>query len=307
MKRFFISTIPFASTNQAPLDLLKKSNVSYEINSLGRKITEEELTNKIEDFDVLIAGTEPITENVLDRAKKLKVISRVGVGIDNIDLDYAQKKGIIVKISSHGPVNAVAEYTVGLILSMLRHIHLANHATKNKIWKKNIGKDLAGSTVGILGAGNIGKRVIDLLQAFSPKKIIFYDPYVSEDIENAFKVPLEEIITTSDILSLHLPLNSETQDLISINELNKMKKDSIIINTSRGGIVNEDDLYITLKKDLIAGAALDVFIKEPYTGKLTELDNCLVSPHMAPMTLKARESMEFDAITQALDALGVEY
>ena len=305
MTRFFISTIPFASTNTDPLKLLVKKEIDYEINSFGRKITENELANQIQDFEVLIAGTEPITKKVIDKAKKLKVISRVGVGIDNIDLEYAKSKGIIIKKSLNGPSVAVAEYTLGLILNALRHIHIASSQTKDGIWKKTMGRDLRACSVGVLGAGNIGTEVIRMLSGFSPKRIYFHDPYFNGEIENATKLSMDEIISKSDILTFHLPLTDETINLITIDEFKRMKKDSLIINTSRGGIINEEDLYTALKSKLISGAALDVFNEEPYLGQLNDFENCLISPHMAPMSVQARESMELDAIKQALEVLAL--
>jgi len=304
--KIFISTIPFASSNKSPLELLEKHNIDYEINDLGRKITENELFNKIKDFDALIAGTEPITKRVLNNAPKLKVISRVGVGVDNIDIEYASKKDISIRTSSEGPVTAVAEYTLGLILSMLRHIHVANHSMKQGVWKKEIGHDLFNSVVGVVGAGNIGSKVIQLLSAFMPKKIIYYDPFIKKEIPNASKVDLKELLTQSDVVTLHLPLSKSTNAMISLPEIKCMKKNAILVNTARGGIIKEEDLYVALKERLIAGSAIDVFENEPYKGKLLELENCLISPHMAPMTKNARESMELDAVKQALEFISCQ-
>lgn len=306
MTKFFISTIPFSSTSAAPIEMMAKHNIEYEINSYGRKITEKELANLIDKFDVLIAGTEPITKKVLEKAKKLKVISRVGVGVDNIDLKYAQKKGIEVKISSEGPVDAVAEYTIGLILSLTRQLLPACNKAKLGIWEKTLGKDIKDSTIGIIGAGRIGKRVIEIIKSFSPNVINYYDPYSIAEIPGATEVELEDLISSSDILSFHLPLNEETKNLITIKELKAMKKEALIVNTSRGGIINEKDLYLALKDNIISGAALDVFTIEPYEGKLKDLENCIISPHMAPMSIQAREAMELDAIRQAIDALSIK-
>ena len=304
MHKLFISTIPFASISNKPLRILEEHKIDYEINPFGRKITENELLDKVHDVDGIIAGTEPITKKVLQNAKNLKVISRVGIGLDNIDIEYAKEKNIKIETSASGLTRSVAEFTLGLILISLRNIHTSNSEMKRGNWGKRMGKSISECTVGIIGAGNIGSKVIDLISAFDPKEILYYDPYIDKGNEiKAGKVSFERIIEEADVLSLHAPLNNETKGLISRNVLSRMKQEAVIINTSRGGIIIEDDLFESLSKNEISCCALDVFEEEPYRGKLIELDNCLVTPHIAPMTSSSRKAMEIEAVNNVIKVL----
>lgn len=296
MPNIFISTIPFAFKNKDPIRLLEDSGINFSINPLNRKVSEEEIREYIENCDGLIAGTEPLNEYVLSNAKNLKVISRVGVGIDNIDLEYAKRNNISIEIAKGGLTNSVAEYTLSLILNILRGVHQSSALLKNGVWEKSLGREISECNIGIVGAGNIGRRLLELLSVFKPISISYYDPYIDLDDSVFKKTSLEDLLEISDIVSLHLPLTKDTKSLISKKELEMMRSNSIIINTSRGAIINEYDLADALENKRIGGAALDVFDQEPYFGKLTKLDNCLVTPHNAPMTEKARESMEYEAV-----------
>ena len=304
MPKIFISTIPFASTSKLPLTLLEEYGIDYEINPLGRKISEEEIKEFIKNIDGLIAGTEPLNKNVLSNAENLKVISRVGVGTDNIDLVHARKKNISIEITDMGPTNSVAEHTLALILNSLKGVHISCSKLKTGIWEKSIGREITECTIGIIGAGNIGKRVIELISGFNPAAICYHDPFVTLNERIAKKMKLNDLLKVSDVISLHLPLTKKSMFLISKKELNLMKKNALLINTSRGALIDEEELFFALQEGLIGGAALDVFAKEPYSGKLIELDNCLLTPHIAPMTVRARESMEYDAVKNIIKHLG---
>jgi D-3-phosphoglycerate dehydrogenase len=305
MPKIFISTIPFASTNKASLELLEEHSIDYEINPLGRKVSEKEITDYVKNIDGLIAGTEPLGKSVLANAEKLKVISRVGVGTDNIDLNYAKSKNISIEITNQGPTNSVAEHTIALILNALKGIHISSSKLKSGIWEKALGREITECVIGIIGVGNIGKRVIELLSAFNPAGIYYYDPYTSLHESKAIKVEFNDLLKLSDVVSLHLPLTDDSLSLISNEELDLMKKNALLVNTSRGAVIDEDALVTALQNDSIGGAALDVFLKEPYIGRLTEFDNCLLTPHIAPMTVKARESMEYDAVKNLIKHLTV--
>ena len=304
-KKVFISTIPFGSTNSLPLELLKKADIEYEINPYGRRIKQEELIAHLEEVDCLVAGTELINEEVLKKTKSLKAISRVGVGIDNIDVEYAKKSGISILTTPDAPSEAVAEYALGLMLSMTRKIYESSILLSEGVWKKNIGTGIQDSTIGVIGAGRIGKKLMKLVSSFSPKKILFFDPLFDEDLQEikATNVSFNFLIENSDIISIHVPLSQSTKGLISISELKAMKSNSLIINTSRGGIVNEKDLYTALNENMIGGAAIDVFTEEPYKGDLIGLENCLLTPHISSMTAVSREKMEIDAVEQAIEYL----
>ena len=166
-----------------------------------------------------------------------------------------------------------------------------------------MGREITECAIGIIGVGNIGKRVIELLSVFNPAAIYYYDPYTDLNKEMATKVNFDDLLKLSDVITLHLPLSKDSMSLISTRELDLMKKNAHLINTSRGALIDEEALVSALQNDDIGGAALDVFTNEPYSGKLTELDACLLTPHIAPMTVRARESMEYDAVKNIIKHL----
>jgi D-3-phosphoglycerate dehydrogenase len=300
MIKIFISTFPFGEFNTLPIDLLNSKNVEYLVNPYGRKLTKEELALHIADIDILIAGTELIDSLVLDCAKKLRLISRVGIGLDNVDLVECKKRKIQVCYTPDAPTEAVAELTIGLMFSLLRHIHEANHEMHNARWKRFFGSRLSDLTIGIIGVGRIGSRVYRHLKSFGVKNILLND--INPEIKNQYKcVNFDEIIQTSDLISLHVPLTEKTVNLIGIDQLLNMKKSAFLINTSRGGVINENDLFNALTTGLISGAAVDVFQKEPYlNGPLAQTKNCLLTSHMGSMTYDCRARMEIEATENAL-------
>lgn len=294
--KILISTVPFGQPDRAPLELLEKTpGTSYVINPLGRKFKEDEIAEYIKDYDILIAGTEKISRKVLENARKLKLISRVGIGLDSVDLETARKLGIRVTYTPEAPAPAVAELTVAHMLNLLRGLPVIDRKMRSGVWQRITGERLANQTVGIIGTGRVGKRVIKLIQGFHPKAVLVNDLNPDLDfykIFNAVYAEKEEIFRTSDIISIHVPLTHHTRDLVTSREMRMMKKTGVLINTSRGGIVNEEDLYGSLRDGTLAGAALDVFEEEPYTGKLVEIENCLISCHMGSMTNDCRAEME---------------
>ena len=298
-----ITTVPFADKNSFPLELLKGVGANFVINPIGRKLKEEELAELIGDFDILIAGTEPITANVLSRASKLKLISRVGIGLDNVDLLEAQKRGILVSYTPDAPAPAVAELTIGLMLSLLRNIHLANKQMHDGEWNRYFGRRIPEITLGVIGAGRIGGRVMRRLIGFGTPRILVNDLNPNKKVAENLKlewVDKETIFKESDLITLHVPLTHQTKDLITERELLLMKKDSMIINTSRGGIINESDLYKVLATGHLSGAAIDVFENEPYNGDLKKIERCILTSHMGSMSIDCRIKMEIEATEEAV-------
>jgi len=298
-----ITTVPFGDKNTLPIDLLEKNNIEYLVNPLGKKLTENELSEMVTDFDIIIAGTEPITKSVMDCGKNLKFISRVGIGLDSVDLLAAEKKGILVSYTPDAPAPAVSELTIGLMLSLLRNVHVSNIKMHNGYWNRYFGNRLSESIVGIIGVGRIGKGVIKHLSGFSCKKILINDIVENNEfkhVDNIEWVNKETIYKEADIITLHVPLTGITKNMISKQQLGMMKKNSVVINTSRGGVVNENDLYKSLQSKNIAGAAIDVFENEPYTGNLTEMTNCLLTAHMGSMSKDCRSDMEIKATQEAI-------
>ncbi|MFQ5652820.1 MAG: phosphoglycerate dehydrogenase, partial [bacterium] len=299
IKRILITTVPFGEINPRPLEMLDElRSVEYLINPLGRKLKEVELIDLIPEFDVVIAGTEPITRQVLQRAPNLKVISRVGIGLDNVDLSAARELGIEVLYTPDAPSAAVAELTIAHMLNLLRHLPQVDRKMRSGTWQRQTGDRLANQTVGIIGVGRIGSRVLRILQGFQPGRILVNDLRPDVDLYrrlHAEHVDKETLYREADIISLHVPLTRKTKSLISANEIELMRSNVRLINTSRGAIVDEAALYAALKAGRIAGAALDVFEAEPYCGKLTELGNCLLSCHLGSMTRDCRAEMELRA------------
>ena len=303
LKKVLITTVPFGEVSRAPLDMLESHNINYLINPLNKKLTEDELIKLVYDFDVIIAGTEQISNKVMDKAKNLKMISRVGIGLDSVDLMAAERHGIIVSYTPDAPTPAVSDLTMGLIYSLLRNLHKANIQLHQNKWHRYFGNRLTNCCIGIIGTGRVGSRVIRNLKALGCNKIYYYDKKVrlkEEDGEQVVFASKDEIYNISDIISFHLPLDVETKNMITIKEMTLMKRNVLLINTARGGIINEEDLHAALKDKLIMGAAIDVFEQEPYSGKLIEHDNCILTSHMGSMTFDCRARMEIEATEEAI-------
>jgi D-3-phosphoglycerate dehydrogenase len=301
MFKVLITTVPFGEIDRLPLDLLEKSNIDYVINPLNKKLSEDQLVELITDFDAVIAGTEEITEKVMTTASNLKLISRVGIGLDSVDLLAAERLKIGVSYTPDAPAPAVADLTIGLMYSLLRKTHQANIHMHNGNWHRFFGKRLVDCTIGVIGAGRVGTRVIESLKALGCKKIMYYDKNVriqeNQDLVFAQK---EEIYAISDIISFHIPLDPETKNMVTWADMKRMKKDVSLINTSRGGIINEQDLSDALRDNVIGGAAIDVFTQEPYQGILSEHDNCILTSHMGSMTVDCRSRMEIEATEEVV-------
>jgi D-3-phosphoglycerate dehydrogenase len=303
MPKILITTVPFAEKNRLPVELMESANLDYLINPLGRKIKEAELADMVSDFDVLIAGTEPITESVMSRATKLKFISRVGVGLDGVDLLAAEKRGIKVSYTPEAPAPAVAELTFGLMLTLLRSVHVSNLQMHNGHWNRHFGRRLAEVTVGIIGTGRIGARVLRRIPAFGTPRVLVNDINPDSKLVPELKlewVGKEEIYRHADLISLHLPLTALTKNMIRREHLLQMKPDALLINTARGGIIHEHDLADVMRSGHLGGAAIDVFEEEPYTGPLATIDRCLLTSHMGSMTVDCRTRMEIEATEEAV-------
>jgi D-3-phosphoglycerate dehydrogenase len=303
MSKVLITTVPFADKDPLPLKLLDEAGINYLINPIGRKLQEKELAEMICDFDVMIAGTEFITEKVMANGKNLKLISRVGIGLDSVDLLAAEKRGIRVSYTPDAPAPAVAELTIGMMLTLLRHVHVANSQMHQGVWHRHFGRRVSEIIIGIIGAGRIGRGVIERLSSFHPSKILVNDINSSAELSSmpwVHSATKDQIYKQADLISLHLPLTVQTRNMIGYNELKSMKEDAIIINTSRGGIINERSLARVLNEGRLAGAAIDVFEQEPYQGELRDIERCLLTSHMGSMSVDCRTRMEIEATEEAV-------
>jgi D-3-phosphoglycerate dehydrogenase len=253
----------------------------------------------------VIAGIEKWDSDAISLFPNLKCIIRFGVGMDNVDLEYAKQLGIEVYSTPLAPAKAVAEYTVALALAMLRNIPSASQALASGSWNSTQGRSLADKRVGIVGLGNVGRAAARLFRAFGCT-VSAFDPFApaNGEEENYVRIlELEELISTSDVVSLHVPLSPQTRNMIRLPELLLMKKDAILINTSRGPIINEEDLHKVLSSGHLGGVALDVFAEEPYRGNLIGLERTLLTPHIASNTFEAKSLMSREAATKLSDYL----
>jgi len=294
-----ISTTSFGEYDKSYLKLCESKGYELILNPYGRKVKPEELIGLAKEAVGLIAGTESITEEVLTKLTNLKVISRCGVGMETVDLDAAKRLGIKVFNTPDAPTLAVAELTVGLILSLLRKISLTGMAVKNGKWQKLMGNLLSGKRVGIIGFGRIGKKVAELLNCFDCE-ILFTDPLVIESKGSFKSVPIEKLLKDSDIVSIHVSANDK---ILGLKELKMMKRGAWLINTSRGEVVDEGALYEVLKGGHLSGAALDVFAQEPYAGALLKLDNVILTPHVGSYAKESRVEMERQSVENLLKGL----
>lgn len=272
-------------------------------NPHGRRLTEDEAAALLDDGVVgLIAGTEPLTDQVLGRANALRAIARVGTGLDNVDLAAAARRGIDVVSTPDAPVDAVAELTVGLILDALRSIAPADRAVRRGEWPRLQGRLLRSRTVGVVGAGRIGREVARLLAALGAR-VLVHDPVVDEVPPATEQVDLEQLIVASDVVTLHLPLTDATRHVVDAHWLSRMRPGSILVNVARGGLVDEAALADALATGHLAAAALDTFEREPYVGPLTAMDQVVLTSHLGSSTVETRDRMEREAAAALLAAL----
>ncbi len=291
--KILISTTSFGSIDKEPLTRLKKNGIKYDLNCYKRRLLENEIRDLLKrgPYDGLIAGTEPLTKDVLQDAGPLRVISRVGAGLDNVALDAARRFKIKVYNTPSVLTDSVAELTIGMILSSLRKIVSVDRNLKEKVWKKEMGALFKGKVLGIIGFGRIGKRVARLARAFGAS-IQYYD---IKKIKGSImrQVSINNLLRSSDIITIH---TSQKGRLISKKEIAMMKQGVILINTSRGSAIDEGTLYKALKSKRVACAALDVYNNEPYSGSLRSLDNAILTPHIGSYSKEARLEMEMQAV-----------
>lgn len=299
-----VTTVPFGAIDPEPLTLLSDAGIDLTINPLGRKLKTEEVADVINGYDIIIAGTEIISREAMQASKPLKAICRVGIGLDGVDLLAARDLGVAVSYTPDGPSPAVAELAVGLMIDCLRGAGKADRLIRSGGWHRAAGKRIATSKVGVVGCGRIGGRVIrHLLYGFPGVEILWHD--LRDDVDlpadpNVRRASLAAIVETCDAISLHVPLTPQTRDLFDAGTLRAMKPDAVLINTARGGIVNEDDLAAALDAGEIAAAAIDTFMLEPYKGPLAKCENAVLTSHLGSMTGDCRLTMEVEAVKEAV-------
>lgn len=291
--------------NNKPYKILESADYEIVKNPYGRKLTIDETISLGKDCIGIVAGVETLDKYVIDSIPNLKCISRVGVGMDSVDIEYAKSKGIKVLNTPDGPTRAVAELTIGLVFSILRKIPNAHLDMKNGKWKKQTGNLLFDKKIGIVGLGRIGKMTAKLFQSLG-NEVFAYDlnPDINWSKENKIKIcDMMDILKNSDIITFHVPGNTDGTPIVGLNEFSIMKDTVSIVNVARGGIIDENDLYNFLKNKEFASAAIDVFEEEPYNGKLSELNNVVLTPHIGSYAKEGKLKMEVDAVKNLINAL----
>lgn len=290
MPKILISNVGYGDASSESLMFLKEH--ADVVENINRVRFDEAMFLEHTDADIIIAGTEKIPENFIRSAKSLKLIARVGVGVDNVDLEAAQQHKVSITYTPQAPSEAVPEFTLSLILNLIKGINQSDRGLAKGEWIRPMGRMLNSMTVGIIGAGKIGAAVIDLIKRVAPSsQVLFYDPYVDFN-GNAEKVDFDALLKQSDLISLHMPLLPQTRNMIGEQEIKLMKDGVFLVNTSRGGIIDEVVLAKGLRSAKIAAAALDVFEKEPYSGELCSIETCLLTSHIGSMTTEVRALME---------------
>jgi len=290
MKKVMITSRSFGSVSDDPFQALEKGNLLHTM--VGKGFDQETFEKNILEYDALIIGAHPFPKEVMEKCKNLKIIAKHGAGLDNIDLEAARALGIKVTNAPALNANAVADLAFGHILNVARGITACNNLVKKGQWKTYIGVDVFNKTLGILGFGAIAKNVARRAKGFS-MKVLAYDPYIVE-VPEEFKdyvelADLDSVIRKSDFLTIHMPLTEDTRNFLNYERLCLMKEEAFLINTGRGGIVNEEDLFRVLTEKKIKGAALDVTEVEPIREghPLLTLENVIITPHIGMYSKEA--------------------
>ncbi|AEE91886.1 Phosphoglycerate dehydrogenase [Tepidanaerobacter acetatoxydans Re1] len=295
-KKILITPKSFFRARNKADEIFSQFDLDIVENNTGKTLTKQQMIELCSDVDGVIVGLDPMDEEVIRSAKNLKAISKYGVGLDNIDLKVAEELGIKVKKAEGTNTRSVAELTIGLFFALSRSIPKAVIDVKDGRWDRTIGTEIGAKVVGIIGFGAIGREVAKMSSGLE-MEIMAYDPYFN-DIEltramNVKMTNIDEILEKADFVTLHLPLNEETNKIINSKTLSKMKQTAYLVNTARGELVDEDALYEALKNGIIAGAAQDVFSQEPpdKQNKLLSLNNFILTPHIGAYTKEATERM----------------
>ena len=299
-----VATSPSFSKNKSLQKEIKKYFPDAKLNLEGIRFTKKELIDFIQDADGVILGLEPFDEDVIKESPNIKIVSKYGVGLNNIDLEACKRANITIGWTGGVNKRSVSEMTLGYMLMLARNLYVTSNELKNGIWNKSGGFQLSGKTVGIIGVGHIGKDLIRLLKPFGCKilvnDIIEQDDYYKEnDLIEATK---EEIFKNSDFITIHTPYDKTTKNMINKESLSMMKNNAYVINSARGGIVNENDLKYALQNNIIAGAAIDAYVEEPPTDReLISLPNLICTPHIGGNAKEAVEAMGMSAIKHLVE------
>lgn len=286
--------------------LLESNGFDVVVDSNDHTLTRDELIEKLDGAYAFVAAAETVNDDVLDNAPELKIVSRMGVGYDKIDIDALDRHGVALTITPGANASPVAEYAVALMMAAARNVCHVNDVTRKGKWETCFGTSIEGKTLGIIGLGNIGKHVVQYLSGYNMRVITYTrsapDPEFAEKY-NVEVLPLDDVVEQSDFLLIHAPSTPQTHHIINREHLARMKKSAIIVNCARGEIIDEQALVEALKSGGIEGAALDVFEQEPvaHDNPLLSMDNVVVSPHTAGMTFEGRKKVVDMAFQNIID------
>lgn len=304
--RVIIASRSFGSASPRPLQLLEAAGVETAWVDANSPSAQDEILELVPQTSAIIVGLVPITEKIIEHAPQLRVISMYGVGVNHIDLEAARRKGVVVTNCPGSNDQAVADLAMGLMLTVARRIPQFDRDIRAGHWNKYLGGELWQKKLGLIGFGNIAKGVAHRAKGFA-MEISAYDPYAAAEVAAAHGVALhsfEALIAESDFVSLHAPLTDETRCMFGSEQFKKMKPSAYLINTARGGLVDEQALYTALRSGEIAGAGLDVFVEEPLRdSRLVELDNVVLTAHTGTHTKEAIERMGMMAVENVLRVL----
>ena len=304
--RIAIAPASFARYSEEPLNMLRQAGVEYVLNDKRRPLSEDELIQMVDGCAGLAVGNEAVTRKVMDAAPGLRVVARCGTTLENVDLAHAANRGIEIRNTPGGPTFACAELTIALMLNLLRQISFMDREVHGKVWKKRMGSLLYGKNVGIVGFGRVGRALAERLTSFGAN-LAFFDPHV--EAASAAPLPCEkmeinDLMSWADIVSLHCSKPDHGGPVLDAGRLAHMRPGGFVVNVARGGLVDENALYGLLIAGHLAGAALDVFTKEPYDGPLQGMDNVVLTPHVGAHARESRIIMEIDTIQNMLEVLG---
>jgi D-3-phosphoglycerate dehydrogenase / 2-oxoglutarate reductase len=301
--KVLITTSSFGKDEPSLLDQLRSAGLDITLNPFARKLSEAEAIGLYPDHEYVIAGTEPVTRQVLLGAKSLRFLSRMGAGIDNLDTSALKELGIPWGYVTDSHVPAVAELALGGMLSVLRGIHHADRSIRSESWQKPMGRLLSEKTIGLIGLGKVAKHLVNLLKPFSVK-IVATDIYADKEwaVNHGVELTdLNSLLQSANIVSLHVPGDDSTRNLIGQKELALMRKDAVLVNTSRGGVVDESALLVHLNENPDFAVFLDVFEQEPYAGPLKSIQTVLLTTHIGTYAREIRVIMERTCVEQVLN------
>lgn len=306
MKKVLATPRSFAKHSSAPVDLLAREGFTVVRNPAGNILTKAQMIDSIADCEGVIIGVDPLDKDVLDAAPNLRAIAKYGTGTDNIDLAHAAVRGIPVSVTAGANSNAVADYAFAMMLALARNLVEIDRNCRARDWKKVTGADIYGKTLGIIGLGAIGRGMAKRASGFD-MRILGYDPFWNEEFAQTYSIvraSVEQICMECDVITLHVPLSEQTRHLIGRDALARMKPEAILINTARGGIVDEEALLEALTRRRIRGAGIDAFRTEPPDDpRWYALDNLLMGNHAGAATIGAAEAMSLSAAENLLKDL----